>query len=255
MLNKREKHKHVCHFLHCDYIANRHVYAMFRVIVFKQIFIVKNFWHSKFLSIIEMKSFIMFSTSKKHYVKFTKDAMIYLVEIRICQLKIETHRNFLRFSKKEINNCELFMKSKLSEMFVTNRLFNLQKNSVNKKNNVVILKIKNLSSKIDKKINVYWSCNIIIDQIKIVQIFILISIAKSNYIVFIFVFYFHDKKSMIYLNTIENFDATFWSIRTIWTMHSLFAFFLKLFFCMLSLKKIKIVLSNFYVFVFENIDC
>ena len=97
----------------------------------------------------------MFSTSKKHYVKFTKNAMIYLIEIKICQLKIETHTNFLRFSKKKINNCELFMKSKLSKMFVTNKLFNLQKSFVNKKNNIVILKIKNLSSKIDKKINVY----------------------------------------------------------------------------------------------------
>ena len=40
--------------------TNKHVDAMFRVIVSKQTFIVKNFQLSKFLSIIEMKSFIYY---------------------------------------------------------------------------------------------------------------------------------------------------------------------------------------------------
>lgn len=140
-------------------------------------------------------------------------------------------------------------------MFITNRLFNLQDNFVNEIKNIVILKAKDLSSKIDENVNILWSCDINIEQIKIVQIFILISIAKSNYIVFVSIFYFHDKRTMIYLITIKNVDKTFWSIRTIWTIHQLFAFSFELFSCMLSLTKFEIVLSNLYVFVFKDIDC
>lgn len=97
----------------------------------------------------------MSSTLREHYVKFTRNAVIYLVEIRVCQLKIEAHRNFLRFSKREVNDCELFMKSKLSEMSVTDRLFSLQHSSVSKRNNVVTLEIKNLSTRADKRVNIY----------------------------------------------------------------------------------------------------